>query len=189
MNVYDFDETIFYPDSSFWFIRSVLNKRPLLYLIWLPTVAFYGVLYFLRLVKKEKFKEALFSCVKYVDDIDAELEKYWNDNEHRVAKWYLEHKKSDDLIISASPEFVVKPMADRLGVKLIASNMDKHTGKYSGLNCRGEEKVRRFYEQYPDGVINEFYSDSYADTPLARLAQQAFMVVDKAQRPVPWKFK
>ena len=54
--------------------------------------------------------------------------------------------------------------------------MDIHSGKISGENCHDEEKVRRFYEVYPDGEIDAFYSDSLADTPLASIAKHAFLV-------------
>ena len=51
-----------------------------------------------------------------------------------------------------------------------------HSGKYSGVNCHGKEKVKRFYEAFPDGKIDNFYSDSYSDSPLAEIAEKAFMV-------------
>ena len=43
----------------------------------------------------------------------------------------------------------------------------------------------RFYEKYPNGEIEEFYSDMYCDTPLARLAKKAVMV--KGEKLSPWK--
>ena len=61
-------------------------------------------------------------------------------------------------------------------MSLIASGIDPATGLFEGANCRGEEKVRRFREQYPEGVIDEFYTDSKADLPLARIARKAFAV-------------
>jgi phosphoserine phosphatase len=36
--------------------------------------------------------------------------------------------------------------------------------------------VRRLKEAYPEVVIDRFYSDSRADTPLAKLAREAFLV-------------
>jgi len=59
---------------------------------------------------------------------------------------------------------------------MMASKVNKKTGKYSGVNCHGEEKVRRFYEEFPDGEIEKFYSDSYSDTPLAQIAKESYMV-------------
>ena len=58
----------------------------------------------------------------------------------------------------------------------MASNVDPYNGKYSGDNCWGEEKVRRFKEVYPKGEIDNFYSDSYSDIPLAKLAKNAYIV-------------
>ena len=64
--------------------------------------------------------------------------------------------------------------------------MDSRTGKYTGINCHGKEKVRRFREEYPDAVIDSFYSDSYSDTPLAEEAKEAFIV--KGEELLPWVF-
>jgi len=66
----------------------------------------------------------------------------------------------------------------------MASREDKRTGKFDGANCHGEEKVKRFYELYPDGLIDEFYSDLYCDSPLARIADRAFIV--KGEELLPW---
>ncbi|MEE0264705.1 MAG: haloacid dehalogenase-like hydrolase, partial [Acutalibacteraceae bacterium] len=92
-------------------------------------------------------------------------------------------------IISASPEFLLELPCQMLGIKyLMASRVDPKTGKYTGENCHGEEKVRRLYEKYPkDTVIEEFYSDSYSDTPLAKLAKKSFMV--KGDDISDWIFK
>ena len=66
-----------------------------------------------------------------------------------------------------------------LSIWMMASVVDKKTGIYTGENCHGKEKVRRFYERYPQGKIEEFYSDSYSDTPLAKLAKRAYIVKDE----------
>lgn len=58
----------------------------------------------------------------------------------------------------------------------MASVVDKNTGTYSGINCHGEEKVRRYREVFKSKPIDEFYSDSYSDTPLAKIADKAFIV-------------
>ena len=58
----------------------------------------------------------------------------------------------------------------------MASRVEKTTGKYNGLNCHGAEKVKRFYERFPSGVIDEFYSDSLSDTPLAKISHKAYIV-------------
>ena len=85
---------------------------------------------------------------------------------------------------SASPEFLVRIPAQKLGVRLLASRVDKHTGKTDGENCHGAEKVRRLHEAYPDVEIAEFYSDSRSDSPLAELAEHAYLV--HGQTRTPW---
>lgn len=189
MNTFDFDKTIFYPDSSVTFVKWYMRRHPLELLLWLPRMAVIGLAYLLKLIPKETLKENIFSFVRRIGDIDAVLKTYWDEHEDRIAAWYRAVHSKDDIVISASPEFVVRPLTDRLGIELIASPMDKHTGKMYGPNCHGEEKVRRFYEAHPGAVTEAFYSDSLSDTPMARIAQKAYLIVDKGQTPVPWPEK
>ena len=65
--------------------------------------------------------------------------------------------------------------------------MDKNTGKIMGENCHDSEKVRRFYEEYPGAHTEEFYSDSLTDSPMAEIADKAFML-DK-HKLSPWPSK
>ena len=46
------------------------------------------------------------------------------------------------------------------------------------------KKVRRLHETYPDVEIAEFYSDSRSDSPLAELAEHAYLV--HGQERTPW---
>ena len=96
-------------------------------------------------------------------------------------------KLSDDVIVSATPGFILEPIAGKLGVKLIATRMDKKTGELSGTYNYGEEKVRRFKEIYGDVRPEKFYSDSYTDEPMAKLAGEAFIV--SGDEITPWEFK
>ena len=58
----------------------------------------------------------------------------------------------------------------------MASRVDAHTGAYTGVNCWGAEKVCRFREKFGDAQIETFYSDSLSDSPLAEIAQKAWIV-------------
>lgn len=126
----------------------------------------------------------MYGFLRRVPDVDAELEAFWAKNFDRVNPWYLAQKRPDDIIISASPEFLVRIPAQKLGVRLLASRVDKHTGRTDGENCHGAEKVRRLHETYPDVEIAEFYSDSRSDSPLAELAERAYLV--HGQERTPW---
>lgn len=183
MNVYDFDDTIYEGDSTRDFVMWCMLKKPSLILHHAKTgMAFCA--YKAKLTSKTAFKEKMYGFIQNIPDIDKWIEEFWDIHIANVKGWYLERKKSDDVIISASPEFLLVPACRRLGIKnLMASKVDKHTGFYLGINCFGGEKVRRFKEKFDDN-IDEFYSDSISDTPLAELADRAFLV--KGDALIPW---
>lgn len=187
MNVYDFDQTIFNPDSSYLFTLTCLKKHPRLVFRILPGVAVKGVGKLLKLSTTKELKEKIFAFLPFLDDVDGEIAEFWVHNADRIEKWYLERKQDDDLIISASPEFLLAPICERLGVRLLCTKMDKHTGRITGENCSNKEKVRRLYEAYPDAVVDEFYSDSLIDAPLAAIAGSAYIV--DHDRLMPWPGK
>ena len=81
MNVYDFDKTIFYPDSSVTFVKWEMKRHPLIFLRCLPVALWHGLLYLLKIMSKEQLKEGAMRFIRYLPDIDAELETYWNEHE------------------------------------------------------------------------------------------------------------
>ena len=185
MNVYDFDKTVFYPDSSACFLKFCLRHYPKAFRNEIGTIVSEFFRYaFTGDAGAEGIKEALFSVLKYLPDVNRTVNDFWDENFCRIQQWYLEKKREDDVIISASPDFLVRPAAEKLGVQLIATPMCAQTGKIAGSNCHDEEKVRRFREIFPDGRIDAFYSDSLSDEPLAKLAEEAYLV--KKGRLIPW---
>ena len=144
-------------------------------------------------IDKTKLKETFYRFLKVFKsgEIDLYVKEFWDTiGLNNIYSWYYEKKKSDDVIISASPRWLLTyPICIKLGVRnLICSEMDKKNGDYYGLNCYGEEKVNRFYKEYPNGIIDEFYSDSYSDKPLAKIAKKSFLV-KKGGIIVPWSIK
>lgn len=176
MNTYDFDQTIFYPDSSYCFVMFCLRHYPRAVLHAIPGVALKGLEMLQHRADTKALKEKVFSFLPYLDDVDRIVEEFWREHRKNLEDWYLRQKKPDDLILSASPEFLLRPVCDELGVSLIATNMDRYTGRIIGQNCHDKEKVRRFYLEYPDGRTENFYSDSLSDTPMAEIADRAFLV-------------
>ena len=132
-------------------------------------------------------KEGLFSFLNRIDNVEQVVTEFWNENISGLQQWYLEQKRDDDVIISASPEFLLEPVAEMLGVHLIATKMNPYTGKIIGRNCHDEEKLVRFRKQYPEACVNAFYSDSFSDEPMAAIARAAYLVRDGIPHPWPWK--
>lgn len=175
MNVYDFDGTIYNGDSSIDFFLYALTHKPSV--LWkIPKQIWGFVLYGTKRIDKTKLKEYFF-CFLTVINTEELTELFWNQNQHKIFDWYLKQQQSDDVIISASPEFLLKPICGRLGIgRLIASKVDPKTGIFTGENCRGKEKVYRLKGEYKVNCIDNFYSDSQSDLPLANIADQAFFV-------------
>ena len=176
MNVYDFDNTIYRGDSTVDFVGYCLLHDPRTWLS-LPRTAVCSILFVLHLMPKLTFKQNLYHMFVFLKDRDQMLERFVQSHQSNIKSWYRSQQKPDDLVISASPEFLIQAMCSACGIaNAMASRVDFSTGRYDGLNCHGKEKVRRFYEVYPNGTIKLFYSDSLSDSPLAELAEQAYLV-------------
>lgn len=187
MNVYDFDQTIYYPDSSYHFFLYCLKKFPLAVLPVIPGSLVLALRYRRGRIGAKPLKQQLFSFLPRLRDTEAAVADFWATHRQFLEPWYLAQKREDDVIVSASPEFLLQPVADSLGVRLIATPMDRRSGVILGENCHDEEKVRRFFERFPDAQIESFYSDSLSDTPLAEMARSAYLV--KRGRMTPWPGK
>ena len=175
MNVYDFDHTIYRGDCTIDFWRYCLEQYPKVWLT-IPEACIYALAFMVRLCSRERFKENFYHFLRYVPDTSAAVDAFWNSNSSRIAGWYLEQQQRDDLVISASPDFLISEICKRLRVYYISSAVDPITGKLLGPNCRGTEKLRQFRTRYPNGIIELFYSDSQSDVDLARESQRAYLV-------------
>ncbi len=181
---YDFDKTIYQGDSSAQFTLWCLSRYPKAWLR-LPEMGWHSLLFGLKLCPKTRFKSHLFSYLRHIPDIDKAVDQFWRQKEKNLKSFYLKKDHSRDVILSASPEFLLTPLCRRLQVfQLIGTRMDKRTGRIQGENCWGAEKVARLIAWRPEAHLLEFYSDSRSDGPLAQLADRAFLVTgDQIQ---PW---
>lgn len=182
INVYDFDETIYDGDSSIDFFKYALSKnKKCLFIV--PKLIIAVILYLLKIKEKEYLKSIFFSFIKYFDNLDKVVKEFWKTNDKKIKKFYLKQRNKNDIIISASPEFLLKPVAQKYNFQLIATVIDTSTGKLVGKNCYGEEKVNRLIKT---GIkqFDKFYSDSLSDTPLSKLAKEAYIV--KKEKIIKW---
>ena len=176
INAYDFDGTIYDGDSSADFYFYCLKRRPLI-LICAPIQIWGVLLYFLKIKDKDYMKERIFSFLKYIPKVDNYIEDFWKKKEKKIKNWYLEQKQDSDVIISASPEFLLKPIGAKIGFQVIATKVDKTNGKYLSKNCHDYEKIKRFEKEYKGVKIRKFYSDSIkADLAMLEYAKEGFVV-------------
>ncbi len=177
MNLYDFDKTVYLKDCTVEFWKHCLRRKPYL-ILGLPLQVLACLLFKLKLKPREYFKEKFLFFNKHFKDINAEIELFWKKEEKNISDWFISTVKQDDIIISASPEFLVKPMADRYGVRCIASEVDVKTGRFLSKNCKGKEKIARLALI---GVTEaeKAFSDSKSDIPMLSLAKEGCIIKNK----------
>lgn len=176
--VYDFDETIYDGDVTADFYKYCLkHNRKVLKHIFFQIWAFFKYLF--GFTKWTQFKGDMLGYFKYLDDIDSVVDNFWQENKHKIKDWYLKKDHSKDVIISASPECLLKKICyNYLKVNLLIGTLaDEKTGKITKQNCYGNQKVKRLNEILKNYKIKEFYSDSLSDAPLADLAEQSYIVL------------
>jgi phosphoserine phosphatase len=187
MNIYDFDGTIYQGDSSVEFYFFELRRHPKI------LKRFFSLfMHFLGFnsgdFTYEELKSNLWSYIKDID-LEKEVEAFWNKKEKKIGEWYLKRKRPDDIIISASPDFLVKQIADKLGVRCIATNVDTFTGEVKE-DCSKEGKITYLKKSgllSSLGDIDEFYSDSDEDRYLAKLPKHPYKITSKGIKP--WQIK
>ncbi len=177
INGYDFDETIYNGDSSVDFYMFCMKKNKKV-LKQLPTIVKGFLKYKTKKIEKTEFKEHVFSFLKELDNVDEYVKEFWELNYKNIKSWYFDQQEKTDVIISASPEFLLKPLEKKLKVKIIGSIVDKKTGKFEGKNCHDYEKISRYEKELKKkNNIKRFYSDSIkADRPMFEYAEEAYLV-------------
>lgn len=176
MYVYDFDNTIYDGDSSLDFYKFCFkkNKKVIKYL---PNQILYMLLYAVGKKSKEEFKEAYFSFLKEFNDISVIVNEFWKKNKHKLKKFYLKRNHNNDVIISASPQFLLEPICNELKIKkLLATEVNQTNGQFQGPNCYGIQKVKRYRKEYKNTIINEFYTDSLSDLPMINISEKSYIV-------------
>lgn len=180
MNVYDFDDTIYDGDSNVDFFKDLFIRYPSLIrfvpdLIKIMNDYRKTSLRFEDLI--EKYGGALQDFfLKNNLDLEQMSKEFWDKHEHQIKPFYKELQKDDDLIITASPKVQMDEICKRIGVKhYLATEFDIHTGVF-GRPCFREKKIEFFREAYPDGVIDDFYTDSLNDEFLFPYAKRVFWV-------------
>ena len=185
MNVYDFDGTIYHPDCALNFMTWCLKRHPSLLFTYAPKMIKCAIQYKRKKIPRFIFERTFFSFLCKVDDFDVQIEKFWDKNIKRMSAWYLAQKRPDDLIISASPNCIIEPIARRLGVNYMATEYDRDVGAFVDNLMFAREKAAYIFDHgFPE--IENFYSDSLADTPLALCAEKAHLVTHKAQVVEDW---
>ena len=163
---------------------------------YMPRALFSGLMYGIKVYDEKRVKE---SFLKFIENkSEAELEVLTRDFYHDVLKNILyedaikmmkklKNEGCKVFLISASPEFYLNELYDIKEVDVIIGTKffieaGKFIRKMDGLNCKGEEKVRRLKEYLKKENIEVDYknsymfSDSLSDKPLLDLVGNAYLI-------------
>lgn len=185
MNVYDFDGTIFPGDCSIGFALWCMRRHPKLWFTYFPRAIKAFIQYKRGKIQNYTLQMEVFSYLTHLDDFEEQIERYWDRNQKKISSWYLAQKRPDDLIISASPLCIIEPIAERLGISCMATEYDRELGVLiNNLMYATEKSLYMIDHGLP--MIDNFYSDSLADTPLALCAEKAHLVTNNASTVVDW---
>ena len=179
MKVFDFDNTLYRGESSidlsFYMVRY--NRRILLYV---PTILISLVRYKMCLMEKseiEKLINDFFADVLTNSGNESDLiNSFWETHAHKLNQRLLELIEPEDVIMTASPSFLLDGIRSRLNTdQIICTEVDVDEKKITWFNF-GENKAVRFHDLYGDRKIDEFYTDSYNDRALMKLARRVYIV-------------
>lgn len=184
LDIYDFDKTVVPFDSGSLFWGFCMLRYPWI-ILFVPFQLICAILLILKIISFTQFKKVFF-CFIMVLPVEKAVCAFWNRHEKQVFDWFLsENRKRYACVISASPDFLLSEIQKRLGFeKLICTRHDKN-GVIIGENCRDEEKVRRFREEFleKDVTVCDVYSDSLKhDRPIFSLGKRCFNVKKGGER-------
>ncbi len=176
-NLYDFDKTVYPRDSGKDFFKFCFFKRPSL-IKYLPKIIISGIKFTLNIGNNDVNKSNLYCFVKdvYVQQLAKE---FWEKHYADIYPFFLpENRTLPAVVCSASPEFFLKPICEKLKVDvLIATKVNPRTGIIFGRNCKGHEKIERIKNQIPEYEFENVYSDTVRDDKeLLSLGKKAFKV-------------
>lgn len=168
MRVYSFNKTIYRGHVERDFFLYCL-RRDWHLLRFAPGMLWAMLRYWFGSLSRTGFWEAFHRYFQGLSGFEALLLGFWSGQRlRRVKRLYLLQKRDGDLILTGAPECLITPLCQNLGLHhLIASMVDSHSGRYTGLSCHGAEKLRRFRQSFPQERIVQFWSASLADQPVA----------------------
>lgn len=155
--LFDFDGTLTYKDTMFLYLKFYNSTK--FYVQFVKHIPLF-VLLKLKLADAEKVKKSFISSIlkgesraKIDKKAQSFFEKFERDIFRKNALEFIQNvdrTQTECYIVSASLDIWVKPFAEKLNIKLLATQTefadDIFTGNFIGKNCNGPEKVKRIIE-------------------------------------------
>lgn len=176
MNIYDFDGTIYDGDSCRDIVKYGLKKHPFITLKALKAAKALEKEHEKGLVSFERVKETMLSFIFKIPNYPKFINNFVSSHMKKIKPFYNSRKTPNDVIASASYELWISLFARNLGIKYIVATRTDSDGHILGKNCKGQEKVNRIRQIFPEAPIACTYSDSSVDIPLLEMGNVAYVV-------------
>ncbi|MBM9518262.1 HAD-IB family hydrolase [Desulforhopalus vacuolatus] len=152
--LFDFDGTLTSRDS---FALFLIKTRPLRFYLagirFLPQI----LLFFVRRYPNQNLKERFLNFLlagMHKDELKNRAATFVKEEIPAIMRPQAEvtikkllADKTRVVVVTASPRLLVEPWCRKMGIEILGTELDFadsiFTGRIDGLNCRGEEKVRR----------------------------------------------
>ncbi|MGB4776363.1 MAG: HAD family hydrolase [Daejeonella sp.] len=185
--LFDFDGTLTTRDTLFEFCRFYAGCFKFMFGLLILTPILMGQR--LKLISTQRAKEIFMNYFiggLAITQFNEVCQKFTNHlanlirSKAMVAIEDYRKKNARIIIVSASPENWILPWAEKYGIEVIATRLQvvngSLTGKISGRNCNGIEKVNRInavltISDYPQITA---YGDSGGDKQMLALAHKKF---------------
>lgn len=159
VDIYDFDKTMVPFDTGSLFWAYCLLHYPWIIIVG-PYQLFAAILWVLEIWDLRKVKGPFFSFINLIP-LEKAVRKFWDRHEKDVFEWARkENRARFSVVISASPDFLINEIRDRIGFDDLICTMHDKKGNIIGNNCHDKEKVILFRKKYPDAQVVDVYSDS-----------------------------
>jgi len=186
--LFDFDGTVTRCDTLWKFIRFYHGRNKFLIgiLVLIPVLALLG----LKLIANWRAKEIVLGYFFKGEDFYEFNNKADSFSKQilptliREKAWaeILKHQKENDtiVVVTASAVNWVEPWCAANNLLCIATKLEilngKITGKISGYNCHGPEKVKRIKEHFDINSYSEIiaFGDSEGDREMMNLANRSY---------------
>lgn len=182
MNVYDFDNTIYDGESAVDFFFFCLKKDAGLLKL-LPLILVKLIKYKMCLITIDELREYVEKYAKDLldgfENLDEILKEFWEKNFKKIKGFYLNEKREDDILLTATFGFLIEIPVKKLGIKtVISSEVDTKTGKLIRL-CYREHKPKLLQKYISEDEKICFYTDSMNDKSMIEFADEAYLVKGK----------
>ncbi|MCQ2792366.1 MAG: haloacid dehalogenase-like hydrolase [Bacilli bacterium] len=178
MNVYDFDGTMFHGDSEDSFMEYALKHLKIKFRHRFE-VKFFYFLRKIKLVNAQTQRNHTYPYISYIPDIEKIVKDFWDEYEKNIFPYYHENHRDDDVVVSATPRFILKEIVKRLKIKtLICSEVDLKTGKMIGKMCYADEKETYYNKVFNKKPFDNYYFDNDHDMCLLKYAKNGYRVYD-----------